>query len=119
MRITDEVIVEAQEWVTSINKHFGIKREIVVRKGTDKRWKNRYAITTLSDDPDQHVIIELYPHVGKKDSDLFLIIYHEMIHILLWPLVEDNEIGGVLDKAEEKVVMALQSIMAKILAKVK
>jgi hypothetical protein len=114
MRITNEVIKEAQDWVKAINKHFRIKREIAVRRGRSKLYE--YAVTSIVDD-NSPVVIELLPDKRHKHSDLFLIMYHEMIHILLWPLTKPNPIDGPLDKKEEQIVRSLERLMAKVMVK--
>jgi hypothetical protein len=115
MRITPELIKEAQDWVDGINKHFKIKRKIIVQKGSSsKLWG---AVTTIPMDDSEEIIIKLLPDRKHPQADLFLLMYHEMIHILLFPLTKENPIGGVLDKKEEKIVLSMTSIMSKVLAK--
>jgi hypothetical protein len=115
MRITPELIKEAQDWVDGINKHFKIKRKIIVRKGkSSKLWG---AVTTIPEDNSADIIINLLPDSRHPKADLFLLMYHEMIHALLWPLTRKNVIGGILDKEEEKIVLSMTSIMSKILAR--
>lgn len=115
LNVDEKLLKEAEEWVTAINKHFKIKRKILVRKGTDKRCEGYYARTDLFMDPKEPVVIHLYPHKGKKSCPLFNTIYHEMTHILLWPLTQGNPENGKLDKTEEKIVRSLEHIMGKVL----
>lgn len=114
MRITPQVIKDAQRWVTAINKYFHIKQKIVVQKGTDKNKMNWFAITTLPVDPKAIITIDLYPNRDKRNISLFQVMYHEMTHILLWPLTQGNPEGGALDKVEERVVQSLELIMKKV-----
>jgi len=117
MRITDEVLAEARQWVKSINKHFRIRQQIIIRKGKDKKKFGWYAFTDIPFDRRIAITLDLYPNNGRPNLPLFQVIYHEMVHLLLWPLTKNNPIGGKLDKAEEKVVLRLERIMAKIVQK--
>jgi hypothetical protein len=113
MTKTEKILQEAEQWVAGINKYFNIKQTIIVSMGTNKRLMSYYARTLLP--PDNGPIeIHLYPHKGKKSCPLFNTIFHEMTHILLWPLTKDNPENSPLDKAEEKIVRALEKIFAKI-----
>ncbi len=118
MRITDDVVAEAESWVKSINKYFRIKQKIVVRKGADKKKLGWYAFTNIPYDRRVSITVDLYPNHGRPNLPLFQVIYHEMVHLLLWPLTKDNEGGSKQDKAEEKVVLRLERIMAKIIGKI-
>jgi hypothetical protein len=114
MKITPAVLKEAEEWVNGINKHFKVKRKIVVQAGTDSRIMRFYAQTVFPIDATSPIIIYLYPNKGQKNCPLFSTVYHEMCHILLWPLTGGNAEDSALGRKEEKIVLALEKIMRKV-----
>jgi predicted SprT family Zn-dependent metalloprotease len=113
MKTDNEVLEEARQWVKGINKHFKINKPIVVVK-TKKKTDN-YAETTLENGKVIPFVIAVntkYFRRNKTKYSLFEIMFHEMTHILLWPITKDH--SKCLDQEEENIVWKLQSLFKKI-----
>jgi len=104
-----EILVEAKAWVKGINKYFKINKPIVVK--VIKKTSDKYAETVLSSTP---YVIYVTPQYFRAGDKLFRVMYHEMVHILLYPLVGFSSIGTKKGKMIESVVNKLERFAQRL-----
>lgn len=117
----DDYLLEyAKEWVQSINKYFRISRRIIISISREKtKRKDIYATTDNRNSKTKAFLVTLYPDNFKNDNNttLFDIIFHEMCHMLWWPVSQGYLTEKAKDKYEEKAVEALTSLAHRLAEK--
>jgi len=116
----DYLLSSAKEWVRSINKYFRISRRIILCVSREKtKRKDIYATTDNQSSKTKAFLVTLYPDNFKDDKDttLFDVIFHEMCHMLWWPISQGYLSEKTKGKYEEKAVKALTALAHRLAEK--